>query len=399
MSFINIYINRKKLLHNITVLKTLNEIDNKYDKKFLFACIKANAYGHGLAQIAKILYDHVEMYCVADAFEYHELINQNIFKPTLLLYSYNQEILENCQNYKYIRFCPNNLYSLKEIANFATTKQIKLKIHLQFNTGMSWAGLEINEIDEAIKIIQDCVFIDLEGIWTHFATSDNSTDYSYYIEQGTKFQQICEIFKTKNINLKYIHANNTGGILNDNSKSLNQHCNSSRTGIGLYGYYPDKGQKEFYDQEKLNLKPILELTCKPQSINLLKTGESLGYGNTFKTKKQTVIANLPIGYSHGLSRNHTNSGQVMITNSKELYPIIGRVSMNACFIDITDYCLQNQINFNSHINDKEINKLLELEFSLINDDINCDTWADIDKTISYEVLTRLNSNIPRSIIE
>jgi alanine racemase len=410
---------KDNLIHNINLYHKC--LPDNY--KYLIACIKANGYGHGLIQMAQMLEDKAEFLAVASMEEAIELSQNNITTPILILYNYTKEDLINCPNWQNIRLSPSNISSLQSLIKFIQNckqdqkeylAESKIKIHLHFDTGMSWGGFSLSDITLIKGLIEKYSDdLDIEGVWTHLATSDE-LDNNYCNLQTQKFIDIIEELKQYQINPKYIHCYNTGGILrsgfnyNKSQNNIDKYCNTVRSGIGLYGYYPN-----IQDKERLteiiqdSLKPILEWRCNEYKLLYLPESTLLGYGSTFQAKRDTIIALLPIGYSNGLPRNlGGGTGSVILKNKK--YPIVGRICMNACFIDITDYILEHlpdcdkaDLSQAQYLNKSDLNELNDFEFIFIGGESHCeltfDYWAYINSTISYEQMVRLNNKHKRII--
>jgi len=371
---IKIEISRNRLLHNLDEFR-------KLDKKNMIApVLKSNAYGHGLIEIAKILEDAkkqnkelnktIPFFVLDSYFEALALRSKGIKTP-LLIIGYNRpEILLN-PNLQNISYAITSLETLQQIQQ--TKKYIN--IHLKIDTGMHRQGILIEEIDNALEIINANKNINLEGICSHFSDSDN-TDPEFTKQQISNWNNVVSKLETKYPQIKYFHISNTYG-----HKYLNSiKSNTSRLGIGLYGI------AEGFDID-INLKPVLEMKTIITGIKKIKKGQTVGYSNTFIAQKDMTIATVPIGYFEGLDRRLSNKGYFTINKEGVQSPIIGRVSMNITTIDVSDIS-------NPKIGDEVI--------VISNNSNNKNSIQGIAKTVEtipYEIVVYIPEHLKRVVVE
>ena len=206
---------------------------------------------------------------------------------------------------------------ISELNDYAGSKNKCAKVHLKINTGMNRMGVKPVEVKEISEQIRGFRNIELEGIYTHFSSSDDDEEYTNY--------QISEFNKARKSigQAKLVHACNTMGILNYQKA----HYNMVRLGTGQYGYLHNP---VYYD--KINLKPALSLKTNISFIHTVDKGVPLAYNASFVTARRTKIAVIPIGYGDGLTRKY--KGRVFVSGCYA--DIAGTVSMDATLIDITD---------------------------------------------------------------
>ena len=228
---------------------------------------------------------------------------------------------------------------IKELNEHAKAKKKVAKIHIKINTGMNRLGIRPEVVAEMVAQIRELSNIELEGIFTHFSSSDDNNEYTNH--------QIAEFEKAKNVAgfVKYIHSCNTMGILN----FPQAHNNMVRLGTGQYGYLHNP---IYYN--KIDLKPALMLQTKVSYIFTVAKGEPLAYNHSVITERQTKIAVIPIGYGDGLVC--TYKGRVFVNGYYA--NIIGRISMDLTLIDITDIPNDVQVSDDVYIWD---NKNITLE--------------------------------------
>lgn len=231
-------------------------------------------------------------------------------------------------------------------------------------------------IDAICKI---CSLEGLEviGIFTHFSTSDEK-DKEYTNEQFEKFTDLLKKLSNLNIEIPIKHVSNSGAIMDMPETYLD----AVRAGIILYGYYPSPEVKK----ENLSLKPALTLKATITRVQEMDAGMSISYGRTFNTERKSLIATIPIGYADGYSRLLAKNAKVIING--QFAPIVGRICMDQCMIDITD------INGDIKVGDEVI--ILGEQNGLR---FNADNFAEIMGTINYEILCMLKYRIPRVYVK
>ncbi len=242
------------------------------------------------------------------------------------------------------------------------------KIHIEIETGMGRTGLKLEELEEFLEIAKASDNISIEGIFTHFSSSDS--DMNYTDMQIAIFAKAINIAKEK-INLKFIHCCNSAGIIN----FPEAHFNLVRPGLILLGYYPDEKLKN-----KIHLKPVLTLRSKISFLKEVQENTYISYNKDFCTKRISKIATVPIGYADGLRRSLSNKGNVVING--KIAPIVGKVCMDCFMVDVTE--------INANVNDDV--------YIWDNGKISVEDIARIYDTINYEVISSLSERIPRKFI-
>jgi alanine racemase len=313
---IEIRIFQSAILHN---LKTFQDTY----KKFEFApVLKSNAYGHGLVEVAKILDSQNLPFYIVDSF-YEALVLRRAFIKTKILvlgFVRMQEILENkLKNVSY------GIIDLEILKNLSAKASRSINIHLKVDTGMHRQGVLLEEVDEAINLIKKNQRLILEGICSHLADADGESA-EFTNQQIIKWNSLVAKFKKEFPEVKYFHLSNTAGV----NYGQQIDANVSRLGIGLYGYnlsptLPSGGEGE--------LQPALEMRSVITSIKTIPAGEKVGYNITYTTSASTKVATVPVGYTEGLDRRLSNCGFVKVKSVD--CPIVGRVSMNMCSVDVT----------------------------------------------------------------
>lgn len=367
----------KAIIHLDNLQHNIREVKKRLhnDVKICLA-VKADAYGHGAvhSSVAAIR-SGVTHLAVASVQEGIELRNAGIIAPIISLSIPNLDeakdiILNNIQpivvDEEYIEHLNNVAFSLNKRAG----------VHLKVDTGMGRIGCRVEQAIMLSKRINEKTNLQLEGVATHFAVSDstNPSDISFTQRQILVFKKAIESIKNEGINIPLIHASNSGATL-----FQNEQFDMVRIGLLAYGYSPfDK-----YDlHNEIDLKPVMELLTEVVFIKQVKKGNSISYGRTWISPKDTYIATLPIGYADGLSRSLSSKLKVRIGN--EFYPIVGRICMDQCMVDIgtepkvkrwDEVCIFGPSNTIKNNSAKDV--------------------AHLAGTICYELTSNINKRVPR----
>ncbi len=361
-----IKINLDNIYDNISVLK-----ENAGENTGLVAVIKTDGYGHGAVPIAKTVADKVEAYAVATIEEAFNLRKHNITKPIYVLgfvhsSQFETMILEE------IRPAIFKYETAKEISDIAKAVGKVAKIHIKIDTGMGRIGfLDNDESADIIKKINDLPNIEIEGIFTHFAASDEK-DKTSANNQLERFKVMIGKLKDRNVEIPIKHIYNSAALIDFDEDIFNQ----ARAGIALYGLYPS----EDVDKSRAKLKPSLSLYTHIVYIKTVEAGTGISYGSTFVATKETKIATLPIGYGDGYKRNLSNKGYVIIGGKRA--PIVGRVCMDQMMVDVTDV--------DAHEGD-----LVTLIGKDGNEEITVEELSELAGTFNYEFVCDLGKRIPR----
>jgi len=288
----------------------------------VMAVVKANAYGHGAVAVANASLRAGATYLgVARIEEAIELRENGITAPLLVLGGILPEQIDAFLNYN----IEITLYSWSMAALVAERyKRLKpaARIHVKIDTGMGRVGVPWQEATALIEKIIQLPQIELVGVCTHFATSDEA-DKTFARLQLRRFNQVLGQLKRKQITIPFIHAANSGAILDLPATYFNM----VRPGIMMYGWYPS-GETS----ESIPIKPVMTFKTKVLYVKNIAAGESVSYGRQFITSKPTRIATLAVGYGDGYNRLLTNQGTVLIRGEK--YPVVGRVCMDLIHADI-----------------------------------------------------------------
>jgi alanine racemase len=287
----------------------------KVAKVPVMAVIKANAYGHGLAQIGKHLEKTgIDFLMVGKLQEALLLREKGISAPILNFGPFSsRDAKAIIQNNISQSVFDNKISSLSRAA-LKLGKQAKVHIHL--DTGMARTGISYRDALAYIKTVSSLQRVLVEGISTAL-TEDDDFDK----EQLRRFSRVCQEAEKEGISLGLKHAASSDGVLDLPSS----HLDIVRPGITLYGYYPsEKTQKE----DRLSLRPVLQLKCRVVDVKTLQPGDSVSYHRKFTAQKKEKIAIIPVGYSDGYPPNVIDKGFVLIRGKR--FPLIAAVTANHC---------------------------------------------------------------------
>lgn len=342
----------------------------------LLAVVKANAYGHGAVPVArKALESGATYLAVATVDEGIELRKAGIAAPILVMGYTPPDQSDLVVRYDLTQTV-FQVELLQRLSEAAALHGKTVKVHLKVDTGMGRLGLvDPDETVRFAKQVTQTPGVCLEGVYTHFATADEA-DARYAEEQIKRWETLQKMLKDAGLDSLLLHISNSAGIL-QYPVCAGQMV---RLGISMYGYYPSSEV-----QKKIELRQALRLVSKIAYLKQVPSGTKISYGGTFETRRESLIATLPIGYADGYARALSNRGQVLVRGMR--VPVVGRVCMDQIMIDVTDVphvALQDEVVLYGNQG---------AEF------ISVDEVADQIGTISYEVCCAIGRRVPRCYLE
>jgi len=288
------------------------------------AVVKANAYGHGAVQVARLLEGHCAMFAVSSVAEAVELRQAKIQTPILLLGHTPMQLMETAVAHD-LRVAVSSLADGQALSRAAQALQKIAYAHLAVDTGMSRLGFPVTaEAAAQCAAIARLPGVEVEGVFSHYATADE-TDLSNAEAQARRFDRFLELLRAEGVEPKLRHLDNSAGTMN-----FQAHYDMVRAGIVLYGIYPS----DQVDPALLPLKPAMTWETAVSHVKTLEPGRAVSYGGTFVTQRETVVATVPVGYADGYRRSLSGSFYVLIRGQKA--PILGRVCMDQLMVDVTD---------------------------------------------------------------
>lgn len=293
----------------------------------MIVVIKADGYGHGGLQIARMLADkeYVWGYAVATLDEAVVLKKGGIEKPVLVLGCIFPDQRERMLEYG-IRMTVYTKEMAKEVSDLAGRLGKKAYVHIKIDTGMSRLGfMPQEESVQEIAGIAALPNITLEGMFTHFSKADE-TDKAFTNKQFQEYQWMKRALEERGVTFDYCHCSNSAGIIDLPEMNMNL----VRAGISTYGLYPS----DEVNKANVPLKPAMELISHVAHVKWVEKGTLVSYGGTFVTDRRTKIATVPVGYGDGYPRSLSNKGYVLIHGKKAR--ILGRVCMDQFMVDVTE---------------------------------------------------------------
>lgn len=364
-------INLDNLAYNIREIRKITKKDT-----LITAVVKANAYGHGSIEAAKIfLANGADRLAVATLSEAIELRKAKIYAPILVLgyipkSQYSLAIKWNISQTIY------NYESAKILSNISQDLGEKSIIHIKIDTGMGRLGFlpKDDSVEDIVKISQ-LPNLEIEGIFSHFSKADER-DKGYTIYQFESFMDMVKKLDNRGVYIPIKHISNSAAIID-----LPQyHLDMIRPGIMLYGYYPS----EEVDKDRIVLRPAMTLKTKVSNIKKVPKGSYISYGGLYVTEKESKIATIPIGYADGFSRLLTSKAEAFVKGHR--VPVVGRICMDQCMLDV------------SNVEDVDIDDQIVL-FGYEEGQPTVEEIANKLNTNSYEVICMVGRRVPRVYIQ
>jgi alanine racemase len=339
----------------------------------VMAVVKANGYGHGAVIIARTALQNGATYlAVANLAEALELRDAGIKAPILIL-SYTPLSAVRLAVQHDLTITIYDLEMARQYNRLVRDIDGTLKYHIKVDSGMGRFGIMPDDVVYIFRHLVALKHLELEGIYTHFSVADS--DESYTKTQLETFRELLRPLRASGIKFKHIHAANSPALLYRDETEFN----TVRAGLALYGMNP-----ALQEAMPPGLQTALAWKTSVLQVKTLPPGHPVGYGNTYRTRTDETIAILPVGYADGFRRAPRTWRHVLIHGEKA--PVLGRVSMEKIAVDV------------SRIEDVAVGDEVVLIGRQDNAEITVDDVANWLGTINYEVVTTLNQNIPRVII-
>lgn len=347
------------------------EVTRRVEGRKVLGVVKAQAYGHGAVPVSRrLLALGADMLGVALVEEGKELRDSGIEAPILLMGPLFPEQAETAAR---LRLTPA-VYSMpvaRALSDAAQKLGAKVSVHAKIDTGMGRIGVAPGEAPGFIAALRGLSGIDVTGLMTHFADAD-LRDKRFASEQMDRFEALIRELDAGGSTVPLRHASNSAAVL-DFGRAL---FTMVRPGLMLYGYNPLEQAAGGAD-----LRPALSFVTRVAFLKKVKAGVPISYGRTFVTKRESIIATLPVGYADGFSRALSNRGEALVRGKRA--PVAGRVCMDMCMIDVTEVPGVRE-------GDEAV-----LIGSQSGERITADDIAAKIGTIPYEVLCGIGSRVPR----
>lgn len=376
----------RSLLHNVNLIR------QKIGKRKLVAMVKANAYGHGMQEIAHELQDAGITYFGVATVEEGICLRKIGIKAEILLMP-GAGILQQAQDVvdfslQPVVSCKEELLALSRVLAercFAWP----FPVHLALDTGLSRGGIVVADGHEQLLSVLRAMGPEFhfEGLFTHLSDAE-TPDCPYSMRQLSRFEAAAAFLGEQGKNPTYWHVEKSSAVLLDTAKSLfdkkPQQAGLARAGLALYGLNPASSAGSF------DLLPVLSWRAPIVARMHIKSGETVGYCRQYVAKRDSEIAILRVGYADGLKRVLSNVGDVLIAGMRA--PIVGNISMDLTAVDVTDIAAQRGANSCG---------LLERATLIGRDGAECitaDEMAHLCGTISYEIVASLSQRVERIVV-
>ena len=335
------------------------------------AVVKADAYGHGAIQVARLLEEKCDYFGVSSMLEAMELRQAGLKKPILILghtrvSAFPEAIRSGIRPHIY-RY--EDALALSEAAQ---SMGMTAPFHLGVDTGMSRIGFQATEEDADICArIARLPGLKAEGIFSHFATAD-CADLTKSRLQAEKFDKFVEMLRQRGVEIPIRHLDNSAGLMN-----FTRNYEMVRSGIVTYGLYPS----DQVDEGLLPIRPALQWLSLVTHVKTLPAGREISYGGTYVTTAPTVVATVPVGYADGYRRSLSGKFYVLIRGKRA--PILGRICMDQLMVDVTD------------IPGVRLNDRVTLVGTDGDETITMETIAEAADSFNYEFVCGISRRVPR----
>jgi alanine racemase len=376
-------INNPTISTNSLVRPTLVEVDlNRLEENFhniqkrvapakVMPILKANAYGHGLVEVAQHMQSLGAEYLGVAVLEEGILLREKgITAPILVLGGILGNQIIHFLKYD-LTITASSIEKLCQVEELAARMDVIAKVHLKIDTGMERIGVHYYSAESMLETALECRNVYIEGIFSHFANSETS-DLSHARLQIERFNEVLDFYVRAGLKPPPMrHMSNSGAIL----QLPEANFDIVRPGLMLYGVYPSPEAVR-----TVKVRPALRWKSRVVYFKVIKPGHPVGYGSTWETDHLVRTVTVPVGYGDGYFRSMSHNAMVLIRGNK--YPVVGLISMDQIVVNI---------EWDSAYNNDEVVLIGEIgDESITVEDLAA--WAE---TIPYEILTNINTRVPR----
>ncbi len=343
------------------------------------AVVKSNAYGHGVREMLPLL-PSADWLAVNSLEEGLEIRALGESRPVLLMGHVPLARLSEAREAN-LRIMVCNFETARAISSLPPSAN-ELIVHMKVETGTWRQGVLPEEAPALAQRLSAIPGTVLEGVYTHFANIEDTLNHQYAGSQLSRFQTVLDTLGNSGIIPRVIHTACTAAAI----LFSKTHFSMLRTGIGLYGLWPSRETRlsaESMGVRMPDLAPVLSWKTRAVQLKEVPQGSFVGYGCTYRTTRTTRIAVLPVGYADGYARAVGNTGWVLVQGKRA--PVLGRVCMNLCMVDVTDIPgvnLEDEVVLLGRSGDEEI---------------SAELMAGWMNTINYEVVTGISPLLPRVV--
>ena len=345
----------------------------------IMGIIKADAYGNGAVEVARrMIRCGVGYFGVSNLEEAIELRNAGITEPILIISYTPSTQAARLAQYNITQTIVSAEHALA-LSTAATEAGVTLKVHIKVDTGMARVGFACHVLQEACAVAEAIAKVcrlpslDAEGIFTHFASADERDDGGFTERQFSLLMAVIDALGEQGITFKLRHCCNSAATL----RYPHMHLDMVRAGVILHGVYTDGWMSEL----GFDLRPVTEWKTTVSMVKDLPSGTPMSYNRTYAADRPTRVATLPIGYADGLSRVLSNRGVMLVCGQR--VPIVGRVCMDQCLVDVTDV---------PNVAEGEIVTILGVDGD---GEVTADELCATIGTINHELLCMPSRRVPR----
>lgn len=333
--------------------------------------LKANAYGHGLVRVAKLMEELGADYLGVAVLEEGILLRQRGIKTPILV---TGGILGN-QVPHFIGYdltiTASSVSKLDQIEEAADKMDKPARVHLKIDTGMERLGVHYYSAESFLEKALSCRHVQVEGVFSHFARSEE-TDLLYTRMQLERFLEVLSFYEKRSLDPPPLrHIANSGAIL----QLPESHLDMVRPGILLYGVYPSEKT-----QRTVEVRPALTWKSKVVYFKVIRPDHPVGYGSKWRSDRPVRAVTVPVGYGDGYFRSMSHKAEVLIRGKR--FPVVGAISMDQIVVNLGD---------GTAYNNDEVILIGEMKSGRI----RCEDLAEWAGTIPYEILTNINTRVPR----
>lgn len=370
----HVHISRQALAHNLAQFRGLAP------GAMLAPVVKANAYGHGLVPVGRVLeQEGADLLCVNALYEAVELREAGIGLPLYVLGWTPPEQMDVAAQLG-VSLVVYDAQTIRAASAAAALHNTSVGLHVKLETGNNRQGVPEAKALELARLIDSLPGVELEGLSSHYADIEDTTDHRFAKEQLARFDgawaALCEAGLRPRLRN---FSNSAATILWPETR-----FELVRVGISMYGMWPSKEtcvSAVMLHRKKPDLRPVLRWTTRIAQVKTVPSGEYIGYGRTFRATHETRLAILPVGYYDGYVRGLSNLAHVLVNGA--IAPVRGRICMNIIMVDVTD------------VPDVSVGDTAVLLGRSGDCVVTAEELAQWSGTINYEVTTRINERIPR----
>lgn len=364
-----IEVDHRAIAHNVKSLQ------RALGSSRLWAVVKGQAYGHGAVEAARTaMAAGAAGLAVSALSEALELRDAGISDPLFVMNPVIPDQADLYVKHRIIASVADDEAARALAAANESGSSARAPVHVKVDTGLGRFGTQ-GDIVAFVRRLHTMPTLEVQGIFSHFAAADDA-DQTSALKQWEAFSALLDELERLGIRPPVAHIDNSPGALALPETRMQM----VRSGLSVYGMYPSPFVRHKAEAADIVLKPALALKARVASVRRLPAGSPIGYGSTYVTERETTVVTLPIGYSDGVSRNLSGKLEVLVRGRRR--PVIGRICMNHCIVDVDDIPVQ-------------IGDVITLLGQDGDERVTAEEWAQHLGTIAYEIVCMVGSRNPR----